>query len=675
MVLTFITSLDKITISILFSILCWVVIYLRKIYVLYFYPDNIEEFKELYPESLVKYLDKYYVTNIYYTVSATIAYFIGNISIVLYLRYFLNNNKSDTLSRYPIDIDFVTLNNTSYLSIIGNIIIFIITLMFYKKMLDALFFLEVLKLHLYLRDNKYYRYIRCKINSIFVEELLEEIYLFFYNISKLREDPEDNDDYYNFSAHKDIYDNIKIAELSKFFVNLARNYKSIYMLILIILKIVKIILYIFIRRKLVRYMPYIIYFSVILYDFTQLRIYYSYYTFPIFYGVTLLLTILTFLETKSGTDDDKINDYFYKNDVKYEYQRNTFKDNSNIYIDILNTSKQNRTLFFRFRFNGNMITLKTYLCDNLIMNYKDPQNMSLELKGKAMINRYYILILLFICISYMIKQSQKYQIYLFYYNIDFPIIYVIIFVYIIISYAVFNTFKSLPNNVEDYLEDYKYNKYYNILYWILMPFLIALLYITIIKGTLFFITDGILWEFKGVQILRIYSIEEKIVFFNKYLNDVMNAANLPDIAISTIKIFIEETNIRELLMEQTTLKDVKTLIEEIFKHYSQALMKFIETTKAENMPLLVEENYIADTIIITLLITFLIVSTYITISQMLLLYFGKDFIVPLVRLRLEQLSVDATLASDEFIWEIAKLMIKKQYTIVYDLIKVKWGLG
>lgn len=504
--LTFIYSLDKITLNISLCIIFWVITYLREIYTLYYYSNDIEESKELYIESVVKYLDKYYITNIFYTIFAVVVYFAGNISVVIYLRYFLNTNKKNIPGIYPIDIEYIQSDNSVYIMLIINILILMITIISYKKMLDALFFTEVIKLHLYLNKNHYYFFwIRQRIDTNYYYELFEKLFLFLYNVTQLREKSKEIttnfEDFYNFYEHNDIYEKPHIMKMSIFLVNLAKKYRYFHSGMLIILKMVKMIFYTFIQRKLARYIPNIIYFVIVFYDFIHLHFYYSYYTFSIFYTITLILSCLTFWETKSYSKDLHIYEYFYNNDKEYKNQRLIFNSKTNIYIDILNISKQNHNLFHGYKSGDDMLILKNYISNDFVEKLN--KNLDLEAKGKAMINRYYILILLSIPIIHLAVNLEKYQLVLTGFNFNMSITYIIILFYLLIIYCAFNIFKSSSDDVEDYLQDYKYSKCYNIIYWILMPLLLWLLYITIIKGTLFVITDGVLWECNGIKIIRI----------------------------------------------------------------------------------------------------------------------------------------------------------------------------
>ena len=133
---------------------------------------------------VLKYLDNYYITNIYFTIFKIFGYLSGNLGVMIFLRYSYQKN---THILFPIDPDLNILNITPIqLGQVSVYFLFIILLiMMYKFILNSFFFDELNKLHIYLAKNYYYCYLQSLLNNTYMEDLFGKLYLFFFNISHL----------------------------------------------------------------------------------------------------------------------------------------------------------------------------------------------------------------------------------------------------------------------------------------------------------------------------------------------------------------------------------------------------------------------------------------------------------------------------------------------------------
>lgn len=669
---------------ILLLIAIHIIIYIKKIYNLYKYPFIKDKISNATLEIFVQYLDKYYITKKYYTAFSVMLYFIGNIGIVLYLRIFINKHKATGSSVYPIDVTYVPMELSFYYTMLFSLILFILVIISYKRMLNDMFFIEVLKSHIYLYENQYYATIKRCFDVFAFKQKICKMYLVLFNIAALREYIPEKDDFtnaeniwYGFDSSKDVYQNKHVYALSVLLTNVAHKYKLFRLLMLLSSKILHVILYLFAEKRFMFYIPYIIYFSVVFYDFIHLKFYYAYYAFFPFYIITLIMSLILFLDDKDGIKDYNIYQYFYKNGVDYARQRCTF--GTNIYLDIINISKQNRNLFKKFY---NETHLQEYVMKDLytVSITDNPDQKAFIIKGRASVKRYYVLCLLFICTMYTIIHSTNYTLNLFGIKVSLGLIMVLL--YTILTHCIINIFKSAPNNIDDDPIKYKYNKYYHMLYWILLSPILFMLYLLLIKDTLFLITDGILWQYENIKVIRFYAMEDKIVFFYKYLHQFIQLNNISDKITTIIMTFIKETDVISLIDQEMTLDEIKKLVNDIFEHYNGIVHNLNELILKANEAHLTETNAYQKKIdkinhmIHVILSVILVTCLYIKLPMFILLLSGKYFLVPLIRLRCNELAVDTTLFSDEFIWEIAKIVIKHEYsfTFIYQLIKYKLGI-
>jgi len=115
----------------------------KKIYTKEFLEANNER-----PLVVLKHLDYYYVTNIYYTVIAVFLYIGFTVLLLIYLRY--------TFIGYQRMLIDISLTNAG-LHLLWVLLLFSIIFILYRRFLDIIFYPHVIRLHFYLYSNKYYQ--------------------------------------------------------------------------------------------------------------------------------------------------------------------------------------------------------------------------------------------------------------------------------------------------------------------------------------------------------------------------------------------------------------------------------------------------------------------------------------------------------------------------------------
>jgi hypothetical protein len=516
--------------------------------------------------NFIKYLDRYYITNKAFTIFCVISYMLGNISIIFIIRFLYKNLTMDLNQIFIIENNSLFINYLNILSlfICGLVILFII--IFYRILLHTLFFDEIIKMHLFLNDNKRYKKLAEICKMFFIINFFGNFYLFFYNISKLRVitslengEEQDIDDY------SEIYKNMTILTLSKICVNLAENF-TIFLWVFTGLKKLFRLLYIYFRFKhgIITFIPYSIYFIVCFYDFVQLKIYYSIYGFIFLYSINLLFRVCEFLYNKDVVYDFHIAQYFYGNNSNYAEQRLIMKKNEIKFKFEFYKLDTNRQL------SNNFDDLKIYIKNKFETNYyENDLDAKMRLKNKkAMYYRWLILFHFVIVYIYIIFNTNPYILSISILNIKISILstYILLIFLGLTIYSSKKTYNYESSKQYDYhYSYYKVNKYYKYIFWILtIPQII--IYIIIIASNNIILNDNIIFDKYDMQLMKYYTIKEKINIFNMsydYILKVFLTNNISNKYVNIFKLYREELNIRELITEDTTLKDIHNYLNDI----------------------------------------------------------------------------------------------------------------
>lgn len=530
----------------------------------------------------LQYLDRYFITNKVFTFICTILFIIGNISIFFILRLLYKSNLlSVEHSLFEIANDSIIWNYTAIFYTLGYLFLSLIIVIFYKMLLNALFYDEIIKFHLYFQNTKWYE----KISNIFVLQYITEffgsLYLFFHNISKLRiitslniEDTEDVD------CYSYIYDNATIENYSRFCVNLAEKYKLFLWIVIMLRKCFR-GFYIHFRFDpgLVSLLPYFIFFNVSFYAFINMKTYYLPYAIFILYIVNLIMQYGKFCCQGDSIFNGKVFNYFYDNTIAYKEQHLLLKTNPILFMKNFSKSKINNTIFAYIKIDDSFVN---YILNNNFENKKDYKNYPETKKIKDgltfMYKRWLFLTNGFIVLCYILLNINNFYIKLSSLNISINITYILTFLYIVIFICSKMACKyTKPIDGMDFdWSYYKFNKSYNIIFWILMLIQIIIYIIFLLMNNIVFYDETILKKW-GIKLKRYFTIEEKIKYFDDcfeiFIQQYDNKSEISKKVLSGAKLFKEELNISDMITENTKLKDLRLFTLSIIKLFEDSCFK------------------------------------------------------------------------------------------------------
>lgn len=323
--------------------------------------------------------------------------------------------------------------------------------------------------------------------------------------------------------------------------------------------------------------PYIIYFMLLFRDFTCLEIYYSYYGFFVFYIYLLYYSTLNFWAKTNAVKDNYLYEYFYGNEIPYIEQRENIRNAIS-----LPSTKQNNKLFTAIK-NG---TINEYILNDLTVkySYSTPEYEKRIKRYNDMMKRYALIVIHFILIIYVLYNKHRYTMEINVLGLEWKVsfAYVLILFLIWIIYISINVLKSFKENYSNDLASYTYSKGYNILYWLNNIIMLGLYYILFVKTTLFIIPDGILVQFGEVKLVYHYFFEEKLVFFYYYVDYYLNY-NFSKPTVEFLISFIGQLNVKDIIDESTTIRDLKILINDISLSYMQHIETLITVLENKNI--------------------------------------------------------------------------------------------
>ena len=110
----------------------------------------------------------------------------------------------------------------------------------------------------------------------------------------------------------------------------------------------------------------------------------------------------------------------------------------------------------------------------------------------------------------------------------------------------------------------KYEKKYIYIFWLLVAMQIYLYCLLIVMPQIYIVFKDIIWQGYNFEILKVYSIEEKIQIFDLYFNLVIS--NYKEYK-ELLENFINVAEVKNYITKDTTIKEMKTLIENIIYDY------------------------------------------------------------------------------------------------------------
>ena len=532
----------------------------------FLYAKLTTEKTKLLAEDVYKYLDKYFIKNKVFTITSAILYIIGYIVFFIIIRILNLIHYNYRIS--PFEQEKLSITFSSFIYILISFGLFIIILILYRRLLDMMFFDEILKLHFYLHNKHFYAKFRRIITSGYLNDIWGKFYLFFFNVSKNRIITSAAiDDVEEINIHSDIYKNQRIINISIFCIDLSQK-SIIFQFTFKGLKSFFGFLYFHMRLKMfISKIPFIIIFMGILYDFSRLSIHYTYYSIFIAYLILIFFQCIQFFDSKNNLMDYFISEYFYKNTIPYEEQRKNLNENIQKYLEDLFKSKQNRKL-------------SSYIKDSSLINYllkdmqediyNDEEKKNIK-KFNKMYSRWTILLVFSIITSYIVYNKNTYILIILKYNLEFSIMYPVLLLLLLLIYLSYKTF-NVPLKTKEYhntyIIDYFHNKRYSKLFWIFTLFQLYLYWILFLKANLMGINQELLLKIVNMRIIKIFSLDEKIAFFYLHLESILTMTNLheyPQI-VERIRLFINEINVTDIITEDTTLNDLKVYVEDIIEN-------------------------------------------------------------------------------------------------------------
>ena len=262
--------------------------------------------------------------------------------------------------------------------------------------------------------------------------------------------------------------------------------------------------------------------------------------------------------------DYQLSEYFYKNVISYNQQRYYLQENIQQYANDLFKSPQNKALLSYIK----DLSLVTYILNDMQNDYYNKEEKNNIKYLNKMYRRWIIILIVIVITFYLIFVNKIYTLEITKYSFNLNIIYPVFLFLLFIIYFSYKTFKVSAKNKEycnTYITDYVQDKKYNRLFWLFTLLQLYLFWILIIKANVITADQELLWEMFDIKIKKIFSLEEKIAFFYHYLDFIITMTELhkhPEI-IESIKLFIGELVLKDVITESTTLTDLKMSLEDI----------------------------------------------------------------------------------------------------------------
>jgi hypothetical protein len=436
-----------------------------------YFKTTPEDLRKSYPLFL-KFIDRYYITNLPYTVFATLFYIFSTISIFLVIRYIL---LGQLIIIMRVDISDSIVN---YIEIFKGIL-FILCICQCKIIITIIFYIEILKLRIYLERYQ----IRYGINYYFFypfgDYFCRIIWILSYRIytQTFKDDLFEGsfDDFHNNlldymeTDHKELYKNLYLIKIMKILMGISKKSKMVAHLFYLNAKLFKFLslhvsYYHNISVGLFKFIPHMLLILSLVYDLYNREINLTYYTSFIYFLFYSIRNYRKFEQQLELLYIFNLYEYFYKNNLLYTVQRGYILASEEF---ILNKQSQQ---------NDNLLSLyKTSAEDPeegiiyAIMNdfdcYKSHKPEARHLFSYLRAT----FVLAFIIINIFIYIKINLTITIFNLVVSKIFIFTLCIFMIFIASKIFNRVKIFEEFTKDEgFEEYEYKKKYNIVFWILV---------------------------------------------------------------------------------------------------------------------------------------------------------------------------------------------------------------
>jgi hypothetical protein len=491
----------------------------------------------------ILYLDQYYIKNKMVTFGLCIIYLFGVSLFFIMLRYtYLGNINS---------IGFLP-NTKVILSMVFSYIKICLTILLYKVLLDALFKHEINKLYIYITRSSWYHVCDTAVNFKIGEHLLGCIRIPCYRIATLTY----KENMYPLDMYSELHyihaDECDYVIHNKIVVNTILKVQELARQYIIIRKFFRILAYILrflhihidgINQRL----PSFILAMVFLFELYNKEFKYIYIISFIFILLKFKSNLILFMDKRYCGYDFTLRDYFYKNKPDYALQRVSFYQDDNITVTKPVSSAANKKLYFRHH------DLVDYIKDNFIWKLYNVQNR----KRKAGIYRRFLILLGFLLIIGYISSTK-----ILMYNVGgFTFFYMPITLsfipLLIMMYTGYKTYYPINYEEDPWVAgDWKYSRTHNIIFWIATIIQGYLFWILILKPELIISDTEVLLD-SFVEITRIYTLEEKIMYLYNYFEYYMTRSGLTIEKQEELRHILRIKDYGEIIKDETTtLKEI-----------------------------------------------------------------------------------------------------------------------
>src|SRR3978361_168146 len=576
----------------LLSFILFIVIIIVKRYTQYIYPrptiKDVSNLKKDFP-IIQKYIDRYYITNIVYTIFYAMLYLFSTLFIFIIVRYLTLGEISNLLKVDPKDI-------SSYIVILLIIkgIIFVLMLYLYRKLIEILFYQSLLHLHIYLHRNKFYSFLIKSIALYTGEYILKHLWILCYRIATKTYNPDLFDQefskwYYQMivsDEHNYIIKNDFIKNGAHWFSLLSHKYIIVSKVFYLLAYILKNILW-HLDQKRFRLTHYTFLLLTALYDIYYHEIYSIYYASFIFLLLRCMITYFTFIRESKVSITTSIMKYFYENTLPYNEQR--FYILNHVDYTLNKTSNVNKQLYNIIDFNPNVLFI--IFNDFKVYNQENFESDIRRKRYTSLMNlRLHTTFVFFILGIFLLLKSNL-SVTLFNVNeiINLPLCFMLTPLAIML-YSNSKIYKCIIIDEYTTEESYEfiYNKKYNSLYWIMVVLQGYIFWHTLIKPEIFFMYNEELFN-NIIIITRTFTIEEKIMYLYQYFDYYIQSTGLTIEEQDLLRYKLRQVNFQEIIKEITTLKDIKYnlrywIAEEYYKNHVDIIERIMRLYTEKQNP-------------------------------------------------------------------------------------------
>jgi len=281
--------------------------------------------------------------------------------------------------------------------------------------------------------------------------------------------------------------------------------------------------------------------------------------------ITIYIQLLTFYSTKDDVDTGNLHRYFYKNELDYKKQRDFLLNKDIYYLPEIMKSSQAQVLISPLGYEKFVI----YITNNLMQDEK--AYVKVQKNAKWMYFRYILTMISTIGVGYILYIKDTYKLVILNYDLPLSIVFIVLVPLIIMIYVSQKVFKLRSDATWPSWSQYVYNSKYNTIFWIFTLFQLYVFWVLLVKGNINFVYDDCLWKGFGIEISKLYSIEEKITFFKSHYEFSIKMLQTDNIAVQhldNLNLFISQLNLNDLIGVETTILDLTGFINSLFVNYA-----------------------------------------------------------------------------------------------------------